>query len=189
MGIWIYKTKTVRIPAMMSFVSFLIFCVLMATIHATEPESHFWGYITFYGLGLGSAIITLYTTAQLSTPPQHIALATGLLGSIRSVGGSVAVAIQTAIFINGLTSNLFPKVATAVAPFGITAPEDVGAIITDLTAGNIASLLKIPGVTEEAIGAAGLALKQAYVMGFQYPYVCAGAFSLLGIIRKRPYDP
>ena len=184
MGVWIYKTRTVRIPAMASFVSFLIFCVLMASIDATERESHFWGFICFYGLGLGSCIISLYTTAQLSTPPQHIALATGLLGSIRSVGGSIAVAVQTAIFTNGLTAHLFPNVAAAVAPFGVTDPKEVGAIITDLTAGDITSLLKKPNITVEAIGAAGMGLKEAYVVGFRYPYVCAGAFSFLAIIRE-----
>jgi hypothetical protein len=184
MGVWIYKTRTVRIPAIIAFISFLIFCVLMATVDATERESNFWGYIVFYGWGLGAVMITLYTTAQLSTPPQHIALATSLVSSIRSVGGSVAIAVQTAIFTNGLTANLYPKVATAIAPFGVTSPEEVGAVIAGLSAGDIAGLLELPGMNQDAVGAAGLALKQAYAIGFRYPYVCAGAFSLLAIIRR-----
>lgn len=183
MGVWIYKTRSVRWPAVTSFVSFLIFGIVMATLPATPPQSHFWGFICFYGLGLGSCVITLYTTAQLSTPADKIALTTGLLGSIRSVGGSIGVAIQTAVFTNGLTSNLFPKVSAAVIPLGISSPETIGEIITALAEGDMAELAQLPGVTSQVIAAAGLALKKAYLVGFRNVFICAAAFAFLGIIR------
>ncbi|KAK6387627.1 hypothetical protein LTS17_000896 [Exophiala oligosperma] len=181
MGAWIYYTRRVRIQAMVSFIGFLIFFVLMATMHADEPESHFWGFICFYGLGLGSCVITLYTTAQLSTPPELISLTSGLLGSIRSVGGSVGVAVHTAIFTNGLTANLFPKVTAAVVPLGVS-QETVAPLIAALQAGNAAALAKLPGVTGQVIAAAGLALKKAYLVGFRNVFICGAAFAFFGII-------
>lgn len=182
-GAWIYYTRRVRIQAMVSFVGFLIFFILMATLHANEKESHFWGFICFYGLGLGACVITLYTTAQLSTPPELISLTSGLLGSIRSVGGSVGVAVHTAIFTNGVTANLFPKVTAAVVPLGVS-QETVAPLIGALQTGNTAELSELPGVTAQVIAAAGLALKKAYLVGFRNVFICGAAFSFFGIGRE-----
>ncbi|KAG0645228.1 Efflux pump FUS6 [Hyphodiscus hymeniophilus] len=179
MGTWIYFTKLVRAPIMTSFLSFIIFFVLMATLSASAPEPHFWGFIIFYGLGLGSCVITIYTAAQLSTPPEMISITSGLLGSIRSVGGSIGVAIHTAIFTNGLTNNLYPKVAAAVTPLGVS-QGTIASLITDLTSGDTAALSNLPGVTSEVVEAAGLAVTQAYLVGFRNVFVCAGAFALFG---------
>ncbi|KIW98778.1 uncharacterized protein Z519_00441 [Cladophialophora bantiana CBS 173.52] len=179
-GGYIYRTKTVRATAMASNIGFIIYASLMASVTAKTPESHFWGYITFYGSGLGCGVITLYTTAQLSTPPELIAVTSGLMGSIRSTGGSVAVAIYGALFNQGLTSNLFPKVASAVVPLGVS-EDNIGALIADLSAGAVEAALKLPGVTIEAVGAAGEALKSAYVIGFRDVFICAVAFATLGL--------
>ncbi|KAK7890531.1 hypothetical protein LTR67_007739 [Exophiala xenobiotica] len=179
-GGYIYRTKTVRPTAIASNAAFVVYAALMASITANTPEAHFWGYVTFYGSGLGCGVITLYTTAQLSTPPELIAVTSGLMGSIRSTGGSVAVAIYGALFSQGLSKNLFPKVAQAVIPLGVS-EETVGPLIADLSAGSAEAALKLPGVTVDVLAAAGEALKSAYVVGFRDVYICAAAFAALGL--------
>jgi hypothetical protein len=64
----------------------------MAT--ATKNSSqHAWGYTVFMGWGLGMTIVTLMTAAQLSIPHELIAVASGILISFRSLGGTVGIAI------------------------------------------------------------------------------------------------
>lgn len=182
-GVYIYRTKTVRATAMASNAGFIIYAALMASIGPTTPESHFWGYVTFYGSGLGCGVITLYTTAQLSTPPELIAVTSGLMGSIRSTGGSVAVAVYGALFSQGLTKNLYPKVSDAVVPLGVSETE-VGPLIADLSAGATEAALNLPGVTIKVVEAAGAALKSAYIIGFRNVFICAAAFAALGLGGK-----
>lgn len=179
-GAYIYRTKTIRTTAIASNVGFLIYAALMASVTTSTPESHFWGYITFYGAGLGCGIITLYTTAQLSTPPELIAVTSGLMGSIRSTGGSVAVAIYGALFNQGLTSNLFPKVSSAVIPLGVS-EDTIGPLIADLSAGAVEAALELPNVTLEVVQLAGEALTSSYAVGFRDVFICAAAFAALAV--------
>lgn len=52
-----------------------------------------WGYPVLLGWGLGMCLILLVTVAQLSTPPELIATASGLIISVRSLGGTVGIAV------------------------------------------------------------------------------------------------
>jgi len=45
------------------------------------------------GTALGLSLVSLITAAQLSTPPELIAITSGLVIGIRSLGGSVGLAI------------------------------------------------------------------------------------------------
>lgn len=47
----------------------------------------------FMGFGLGMTLVLLVTVAQLSTPPELIATASGLIISVRSLGGTIGIAI------------------------------------------------------------------------------------------------
>lgn len=64
----------------------------MAT--ATPGSSNaVWGYPVLLGIGLGACLIALLTVAQLSTPPELISTASGLMIGVRSLGGSIGLAI------------------------------------------------------------------------------------------------
>ena len=71
------RRKILRVPVVFSFVGFTVFNVLMAT---TGPGSNAeaWGYIMILGFSLGICVGTLTSVAQFATPPELIALATGL---------------------------------------------------------------------------------------------------------------
>lgn len=182
-GFYIYKTRTVRIPGMLTFASFIVFFAMMASVTATTHQAFFWGTIIFYGLGLGLCLVTFVTAAQFSTPPELIAITSGLVLSMRSLGGSIGVAIFNAIFAHGLSSNLVPKVTAAVTPLGLSSKE-IGPLIGALSAGNITLAESLPGVNLKIIGAAGLAMDQAYVIGFRDVFVCGGCFSVVALFSE-----
>lgn len=182
-GWYIYKTRTVRVPGIVTFVTFLIFFILMATISPSTPQANYWGYILFYGVALGICLVTFVTAAQFATPPELIAVTSGLTLSMRSLGGSIGLAIFNAVFAHGLTQNLVPKIAAAVTPLGLPTQE-IGPLIQGLSMGNLTMVGAIPGITPTIIGAAGLAMSKAYVIAFRYVFIAGGAFSVVAIISK-----
>jgi hypothetical protein len=91
-GAYCSTTKQVRLPTVIAFVFMIIFFICMAT--ATPGSSQpVWGYPVFLGIGLGTCLCALLTVAQLSTPPELIAITSGLMIGVRSLGGSIGLAI------------------------------------------------------------------------------------------------
>ena len=102
-GFYCSKTKNVRWPASAAFVSMVIFFVLMATATPSATSSrNVWGYPVFLGMGLGTCLCALVTVAQLSTPRELIAITSGLMLGMRSLGGSVGLAICESLFFRVL---------------------------------------------------------------------------------------
>lgn len=182
-GAYCWKTKTIRLPILAAFLAFLVFDILMATTRPSMPVANIWAYPVFLGLGLGSSLTALMTAAQFSAPAELIAVASGLLIAIRSLGGSVGLAIYNAIFNNILADNLAPKIAAAALPLGL--PESsLRPLIDALVAHNNAALAQIPGASPEIIGAAAGALLNAFALAFRYVWVAAGAFALFAFLCK-----
>ncbi|KAK4893286.1 hypothetical protein LTR27_008409 [Elasticomyces elasticus] len=180
-GLGIAKTKAVRGPTVIGFLGLLVFFIITATATPATPEANFWGYMIFLGLGLGVLLTTLVVTAQLSTPPELIATASGLVLAARSLGASTGLVIYQAVFNAGLSVHLVAKVSEATLPLGLQ-PASLPLLITDLTTGNTASLSQIPGITPAIISAAGLAIQQAYSLAFSYVWAAAAAFTCLALI-------
>jgi hypothetical protein len=91
-GAYCSTTKKVHIPTVVAFCFFVIFNICMAT--ATPGSSTaVWVHPVFLGTGLGVCLCALVTVAQLSTPRELIAITSGLMISVRSLGGSVGLAI------------------------------------------------------------------------------------------------
>jgi MFS family permease len=91
-GVLCSSTKRIRLPTVVAFCSMIIFFICMAT--ATPGSSNaVWAYPIFLGIGLGVCLCALLTAAQLSTPRELIAITSGLMISVRSLGGSVGLAV------------------------------------------------------------------------------------------------
>ena len=179
-GIYCSRSKTIRLPVMVAFSSFALYNGLMASLNLSTRKNTL-GYAVFLGIGLGTALNALVVVAQLSTPRDLISTTTGLMIATRSFGGTVGLSIYTAIFSSTLTSNIGAKVAAATIPLGLK-PAYLGELIGALTSGNAALLAKIPGVSPKIIEAAGLAVKQSYLLGFRYVWVTAASFAALAAI-------
>lgn len=91
-GLYCTTTKKVRYVTFIAFVIFTAFFICMATANKGSSMA-VWGYPVLLGWGLGMTLIALVTVAQLSTPPELIAIASGLIISVRSLGGTIGIAI------------------------------------------------------------------------------------------------
>lgn len=127
------------------------------------------------------SLTVLIAGVQLSFPDEHIGLATLVLGSVRAIGGSVAITIHTAILTNTMAADAGPRVAAAVIPLGLepsTLPDFVGPLAghrPDLAA-------QVPGVTAGVLEVAMETIKFSWAKAFSNMYCAALAFSEVAIL-------
>ncbi|KAH6683933.1 major facilitator superfamily domain-containing protein [Halenospora varia] len=180
-GLYCSITKTVRLATFVAFVLFAVFFICMATSNKGS-SSAVWGYPVLLGWGLGITLITLVTVAQLSIPHELISIGSGLIISVRSLGGTIGIAIYNAVFIAGtrpMASNI-AKAATAAGLPATSIEQFVPAIIGQ----NKTGLATIPGATPSIIGVGVDALLNTYVTGFRNVWASAIAFIVLAAIAS-----
>lgn len=110
--------------------------------------------------------------------PQDIGLATGVLGSIRALGGAVAQALYVSILTNKVTKFIPENVVPAATGAGLPA-SSLPQLFAGITTGNFSA---VPGVTPQVIAATGLAVRDAYVTTFHYVFYATIPFSVLLIV-------
>jgi MFS family permease len=91
-GLYCAITRRVRWITVAAFLIFVVFFISMATTNR-DTNLPVWGYPVLLGSALGMTLTTLVTVAQLSIPPELIAVASGLIISVRSLGGTVGITI------------------------------------------------------------------------------------------------
>jgi hypothetical protein len=106
---------------------------------------------------------------------QDIGLATGVLGSIRAMGGAVAQAMYVSI-LTTKAAEYIPRDVTPAA-LGAGLPESsLPALFAGLTAGNFSA---VPGITPEIIAATGAASTNAYFDAFHVVFYATIPFGVL----------
>ncbi|KAL0932703.1 siderophore iron transporter [Colletotrichum truncatum] len=178
-GWYCAKTHRLRWLTVGAFVIFVVFFACMATTDQGSSKP-VWFYPVLLGLGLGMTLTTLITAAQLCIPPDLIAIASGLILSVRSLGGTIGIAIYNVIF-NDSMSHMPGNIAKAVIPAGFN-PENLGMLIGGLTTHNDELIAHIPGITPEIIGKAANALLGTYVSSFQKVWIAAACFVAVAVI-------
>jgi hypothetical protein len=200
-GAYCSTTKKLRIPTVVAFCFMIIFFICMATATPDSSKAT-WGYPVLLGIGLGICLCTLVTVAQLSTPPELIAITSGLMICIRSLGGTIGLAVcetssnfcylnifaniyhtDKAIFSGKLSASLATTIGAAVLPLGLPAsslPEFIG----DIIAQNSAGLATVPGVTPQIIDAGVRGSYEAYCIGFRFIWVAAACFTVPAVVCK-----
>ncbi|KAH8896302.1 MFS general substrate transporter [Thozetella sp. PMI_491] len=133
-----------------------------------DKTQQVWGYPVLLGVAFGMTLTTLVTVAQLSTPPDLIAIATGLIISVRSLGGTIGIAIYNALFSDEM-SHLPQNIANAVIPDGLS-PDNPGQFIVALTSHNQTAVAIVPGVTPQIIGNGLDALLDTYILAFPHEF-------------------
>lgn len=152
----------------------------MATLKPGQLAA-MWGYTVLAGFGLGFGLVIAVTTGQISTPPGLIATTSGLILTSRSLGGSVALPVYTAILNSSLSKNVGQKITERVVPLGLSA-KDVPAFISALANNDQRALATIPGVTPQVISAGVAGLRSAYRIAFRGTWSAAAAVSAVGLI-------
>ncbi|EEU41142.1 uncharacterized protein NECHADRAFT_46417, partial [Fusarium vanettenii 77-13-4] len=178
-GVAIYSSlmKSIRAPLALSFVLYILFGVLMATAKLSSNIAVTWCYPVILGIGFALTLTTVVTAAQMSAPPELI----GLTLSLRSLGGSVALAIYNAIFNSAMKKYLAPSIAGAVVPLGVD-PDDLPQLIQGLTTQDQKLLASIPGMTPRIMQAAVHALKEAYLSSFRRVWIALAAMAFCAFI-------
>ncbi|CAG9953174.1 unnamed protein product [Clonostachys rosea f. rosea IK726] len=179
-GIYSTQSKRVRPPLTLGMVLFVAYFACMATLKPSQSDA-IWGYTVLAGLGLGFGLVIAVTTGQISTPPGLIATTSGLILTSRSLGGSVALPVYTAILNSLLTEHLANEIAQRVLPLGLSA-EDLPEFISALANNDQKTLESILGITPEIISAGVVGLRSAYYMAFRGTWSAAAAVSAVGLI-------
>lgn len=113
--------------------------------------------------------------------PQDIGLATGVLGSIRGMGGAVAQALYMSVLQNELKKTIPAYVGPAAIDAGL--PESsLGPML--LAAATGVGLDEVPGATARVLEAVTEALKTANVKGFRMVFLCTIPFSVILIVAS-----
>ncbi|KAH7634619.1 major facilitator superfamily domain-containing protein [Sordaria sp. MPI-SDFR-AT-0083] len=186
-GWYCAATRRVKWATFVAFGLFIVFFICMATT-TRKSNTPTWGYTVFLGSALGVTLTTLVTVAQLSTPPELISVASGLIISIRSLGGTVGLAIYNALF-HDVMKNLGSNIGAAVVPKGIS-PDDVEVFVTALESQNEKALDTIPGVTADIIQVGVIALQDTYVMAFRHVWIAGACFvALAALVSLLLLDP
>lgn len=145
------------------------------------------GWMAFQFFGQGAfALITLlsYVIAGLNIPLRHLGLASGLIGTFRSAGGSVGNAVFNTI-LNGLVKEQIPKRLAEVAAAN-SMPADSLSILIPATMENALGIPDafdtVPGITPEIQAMAASAFKEAYAFAFRRVFYASIPFGILAIV-------
>ncbi|KAF2664163.1 MFS general substrate transporter [Microthyrium microscopicum] len=139
------------------------------------------GFLAMFGMGF--SLVALIVCVQLASEDHHLGLATLVLGSIRAIGGSVAVTIYSSILMNTIQEDAGRRVGNRVIPMG--APRSsLPKLIPLLTAGKDSAALKLPEITQDIVDAGNEALKWTGTLAFRRIYYSACAFSALALVAS-----
>ncbi|KAL0475049.1 major facilitator superfamily domain-containing protein [Neurospora intermedia] len=186
-GWYCAATRRVKWATSAAFGMFVAFFICMATT-TRKTDIPTWGYAVLLGSALGTTLTTLVTVAQLSTPPELISVASGLIISIRSLGGTVGLAVYNALF-HDVVKNLGNNVGKVVVPKGIS-PDDVEMFVTALEARDQKMLGTISGVTADIIEAGAIALQDTFVVAFRHVWIAGACFvALAAAVSLLLFDP
>jgi hypothetical protein len=137
------------------------------------------GFLAMFGMG--ASLVALIVCSQLASEDRHLGLATLVLGSMRGIGGSVAVTVYTSIMMNTVKEDAGPRIAKVVLPLGFPQAA-LPPFVTLLIGGKIETAGQIQGVTAEMLKAAEEAIKWSWTLAFQRIYYAAVAFSVFAVL-------
>ncbi|KAK5061534.1 hypothetical protein LTR84_008078 [Exophiala bonariae] len=154
-----------------------IFLGLNATVNQNTPARA----IVFVGLAnvmIGATNCISVLIVQLGARDEDIGLATGLVNSVRGIGGAVGVAVYSSLLANRVASTYGPTISSALLAAGLP-DSSLTDFLTGLPTGNI---MNVPGVTPLIIDAGLEAQKNVFVGAFRLIYCVTVAFGGLAII-------
>ncbi|KAL4812506.1 fungal trichothecene efflux pump [Aspergillus spinulosporus] len=161
-------------------------CLAMAFItplSALGPDT--WSMTIALGtlgcIAVGYVDNITFPGVTLVVEPQDIGLATGVLGSLRALGGAVAQAVYVSVLNNEVEKNIPRYVGAAATAAGL--PEaSLSSLLEAVSTGS--SLEGIDGVTDSVITASLTARKVAYSKSFRIVFLCTIPFSVLLIVSS-----
>ncbi|KAF2403608.1 MFS general substrate transporter [Trichodelitschia bisporula] len=137
------------------------------------------GFLAMFGVGF--MLVALIVCTQLACKDKNIGLATLVLGSVRAMGGSVAVTIFTSIIHNTIKEDAGPRVGKVVVPMGVPV-SSLPALVPLVIAGKDQKAAMLEGLTPELVKVTRDTLKWSWSLAFQRIYVAAIIFSAVALV-------
>jgi hypothetical protein len=153
---------------------------LISSLASISPAHHTaaiaQGFIGLTMIGIIDNIT--FPGVTLLWEAQDIGLATGVLGSIRGMGGAIAQSLYVTILTNKATAYSAEYIPAAATGAGLPA-SSLTALFTALTTGDFS---QVPGITDKIIAAVGAASQRVYADAFQMVFLATIPFSVLLVI-------
>ncbi|SMQ51128.1 unnamed protein product [Zymoseptoria tritici ST99CH_3D7] len=160
--------------------------LFIAVLAATIPDNKTaWSACQFFAVGPFTLLtLVCYVIAGLNVPLRHIGLASGLIGTSRSAGGSLGNAIFASILRGVVNPRLAPSIARVGLAAGLT-PEDLQTFIPAAITQNLGvpgSYAALPQVSPALQDAANQAIRDVYAVGFRRVFYATIPFGVLAIV-------
>jgi len=131
------------------------------------------------------AWITLncYTTASLNVPQKDLGVAIGLIGTFRSLGGSIGSVIFSSIFAQTAAKHVAAAISKTALTAGVTAATIPGLIeAVDLTlVGVPGQAATVPDVPTTVFDTCVTAARYGYAYGFRITWLSSIPFGVIAI--------
>lgn len=144
-----------------------------------------WMALQFFGLGMFQVTTSVcYVIAGLNIPLRQLGLASGLIGTFRSAGGSVGNAVFNTI-LNSVANDQVPKRISAAAISHGYDPKNMALLIPAAinNADGVPNAFKgVPGVTPALQVAVLKAFREAYAVAFRRVFWATIPFGVIAVI-------
>ncbi len=159
--------------------------LFMALFSAVVPYNKAaWMALQFFGMGVFPTITVLcYVIAGLNVSIKHLGLASGLLGTFRSLGASVGNAIFSTIMTQTVDKQLGERITRVAIAQGLDLsllPALIPATIANAV-GVPGAFSSVPGITPSNIAALSDAFKEAYAYAFRRVFWATIPFGVLAV--------
>ncbi|KAF5257555.1 hypothetical protein FOXYS1_11912 [Fusarium oxysporum] len=118
------------------------------------------------------------TCVTLLWEPQDIGLASGILGSIRALGGAIAQALYVSILSNELTRKMPEYVSPAATKLGLPT-KSLPSLFEAINKGDYSD---VPGINKAIIESVGDAVAKAYTNSLHYVFYATVPFSCIMLV-------
>ncbi|KAK0662892.1 putative MFS-type transporter C16A3.17c [Lasiodiplodia hormozganensis] len=180
----LHRIKHVREQIVVALVIQTAFTACYAAVIPNNKAA--WMALQFFGQGCFTWLTTIaYVTAGLFVPQDELGVASGLIGTFRSAGGSIGNAIFSTILRSVTNRELGRNIAQAAVSAGFD-PENMAALVPAVienAVGVPGALQAVPGgVSETVAEATKTAFRETYAKAFRMVFYASIPFGVITTI-------
>ncbi|KAL2062741.1 hypothetical protein VTL71DRAFT_5813 [Oculimacula yallundae] len=178
-----HKIKNIKLQIIVGLVIQTLFTGLYAV--AMPGNKKAWMAFQFFGQGCFTWITSLaYVAAGLHVPQSELGIASGLIGTFRSAGGSVGNAIFNTILRGVVADQLAPRIMAAALKNDFPADKLAGLVpaVINNAVGVPSAFAELTAATPAVQVATAQAFKAAYGYAFQRVAYATIPFGVIAIV-------
>lgn len=135
-------------------------------------------------LPFGWITLNCYTTASLNVPQRDLGVAIGLIGTFRSLGGSIGSVIFSSIFDQTAAKQIASRITDIAIAAGVS-PATIPGLIASVKLtllGIPGEAAKFPNVPTAVFNNCVTAARYGYAYGFRITWLASIAFGVVAIV-------